>query len=141
MLKIVSVLLMTMVVSMAGYVSAQENKEECPNGDKMKCEMKMEQMHKSRLEKLVKELGLTEGQKQKIEDIIKDGWGKTREEMKKVHEQAKNMRKEVDSKIEQVLTPEQLEKFKQLREKMCNKIKKSAVKEKKNMKRKEMDNK
>jgi Spy/CpxP family protein refolding chaperone len=87
-----------------------------------KIEVKHEQMHQKHLNKLAKELGLTTEQKQEISGLMKDSWSKIKDEMNRVREFEKNVRKEADAKIEQILTPDQVTKFRQLREKMKKKI-------------------
>lgn len=85
---------------------------------------KAAKFHEKRMEKLTEVLGLSPEQKNKISNILKDGWEKIRIEREKMRERAKTMREETDRLIEKELTPEQVKKFKEYREKMKKKIEK-----------------
>jgi len=83
-----------------------------------KTETTREEFHQKRLEKLQKELDLTAEQKEKISKLLKDGWAKSEEEMKKMREQVRKFREETDKEIEKLLNSGQVKKFRQLREEM-----------------------
>lgn len=79
-------------------------------------EHKRERFHERRLERLCQELELSKEQEEKISQIMKKGWKKIREEMKKMKERVLAIRKDSDSQIEKLLTSEQVERFKELKE-------------------------
>jgi GTPase involved in cell partitioning and DNA repair len=90
--------------------------EELTGKEKMKIiEQRREEYHQKCLERLSRKLKLTKEQEEKISQAMKEGWGKISEEMKKMRDQTLAIRKETDSQIEKLLTPEQLEKFKELK--------------------------
>jgi len=100
------------------YLSAEEKVEQ-PH-EKFQYEKKMPpiepgKLHEKHIEKLSEKLNLTEEQKEKISKIMKEGWQKIEEERKKMMERTLAIRKETDKKIEKLLTPEQLEKFRQFK--------------------------
>jgi len=88
-----------------------------PPLDEEKMDKKMEEFHTKRIEKLTKSLNLTKEQADKISAITKDGWEKIKLEHKSMKERVQQIRQDVDKQIESLLTPEQLEKFKQLKQK------------------------
>lgn len=88
---------------------------------KEKMEQRREEFHRNRLETLSRELGLSKEQEEKISRIMKKGWEKIVEEMRKMRERVLAIRKETDSQIEKLLSAEQAEKFKQLKEKLKEK--------------------
>lgn len=76
-------------------------------------------MHKMRAEKLANDLNLTEEQRKKAEEIRKADFEKMKplmEEMKALHEKMDTMRQENMKAFEAILTPEQQEKFAQIKE-------------------------
>jgi len=87
-------------------------------------EERREKFHQKRLEKLSQELELSKVQEEKISEIMKEGWEKIREEMRKMKERVLAIRKDSDSQIEELLTPEQLEEFKKLKEEFRERRKK-----------------
>jgi len=94
-----------------------ETGEELMSNEKMKMiEQRREKFHQKRLEKLSQELELSKVQEEKISEIMKEGWEKIREEMRKMKGRVLAIRKDSDSQIEELLTPEQLEEFKELKE-------------------------
>ncbi|MEW6040937.1 MAG: hypothetical protein AB1633_05395 [Elusimicrobiota bacterium] len=95
------------------------------NGD---WEKKAEMRHKKHVEKLTKELALSKEQSEKISQILKDGWEKISAERKKIRELSRQIREETDKSIEQLLIPEQVEKFKKYREEMKKKFSKRMKK-------------
>jgi len=87
------------------------------NKEKMeRMEQRREEFHQKQLERLSRELGLTKEQEEKISRAMKEGWEKISEEMKKMQEKALAIRKKTDSQIEKLLTPDQLEKFRELKQ-------------------------
>ncbi|MCJ7645583.1 hypothetical protein MUO65_01550 [bacterium] len=88
-------------------------------------EQKRGEYHQKRLERLSRELGLTKEQEEKISQSMEEGWGKIREEMKKMRERTLAIRKKTDSQIEKLLTPEQVEKFRKPKEELRKKREKS----------------
>lgn len=75
--------------------------------------------HKMRAEKLANELGLSEEQRKKAEDIRKADFEKMKplmEEMKALREKMDALRQENMKEFESILTPEQQEKFKGIME-------------------------
>jgi len=89
-------------------------------------EQKRGEYHQKRLERLSRELGLTKEQEEKISQTMEEGWGKIREEMKKMRERTLAIRKNTDKQIEKLLNPEQLEKFRKLKEELREKIEKNT---------------
>ena len=84
-----------------------------------------EDMHKVRAEKFANELGLTEEQRKKAEEIRKADFEKMKplmEEMKALHEKMDAMRQENMKSFEAILTPEQQATFKQMIEEHKNKM-------------------
>jgi Spy/CpxP family protein refolding chaperone len=79
-------------------------------------EHKREKFHEKRLQRLCQELELSKEQEEKVSQIMKKGWEKIRKEMKKMRKRTLSIKKENDRQIEKLLTPEQLEKFKELKE-------------------------
>lgn len=79
-------------------------------------EHKKEKFHEKRLQRLCQELELSKEQEEKVSQIMKKGWEKIRKEMKKMKKRTLSIKKENDRQIEKLLTPEQLEKFKELKE-------------------------
>jgi len=79
-------------------------------------EHKREKFHEKRLQGLCQELELSKEQEEKVSQIMKKGWEKIRKEMKKMRKRTRSIKKENDRQIERLLTPEQLEKFKELKE-------------------------
>lgn len=79
-------------------------------------EHKGEKFHEGRLQRLCQELELSKEQEEKVSQIMKKGWEKIQEEMKKMKERTLAIKKKTDREIEKLLTPEQLEKFKEFKE-------------------------
>ncbi len=79
-------------------------------------EHKREKFHQRCLQRLCQELELSKEQEEKVSQIMKKGWEKIRKEMKKMKEKVFAIKKGSDSQIEKLLTPEQLERFKELKE-------------------------
>ena len=79
-------------------------------------EHKKEKFHEKRLQRLCQELELSKEQEEKVSQIMKKGWEKIRKEMRKMKERVLAIKKDSDRRIERLLTPEQLEKFKELKE-------------------------
>jgi len=79
-------------------------------------EHKGEKFHEKRLQRLCEELELSKEQEEKVSQIMKKGWERIREEMKKMKERVLAIKKDSDRRIEKLLTPEQLERFKELKE-------------------------
>ena len=105
-------LLLLSVASLAGI-----NDEECIGKERMRMiEQRREKFHERHLERLSQELELSKEQEEKISQIMKKGWEKIQEEMRKMRERTLSIKKKTDREIEKLLTPEQLEKFKELRE-------------------------
>ncbi len=76
-----------------------------------------EEMHKARAEKFANELGLTDEQRKKAAEIRKADFEKMKplmEEMKALREKMDAMRQENMKSFEEILTPEQQTKFKQI---------------------------
>ena len=106
-------LLLLSVASLAGI-----NDEECIGKERMRMiEQRREKFHERHLERLSQELELSKEQEEKISQIMKKGWEKIQEEMRKMRERTLSIKKKTDREIEKLLTPEQLEKFKELKEK------------------------
>jgi len=82
-----------------------------------KMEQRREEFHKEHLGRLSRELGLSKEQEEKISNIMKKGWQKIVEEMRKMREKVLAIRKDTDTQIEKLLTAEQTEKFRELKEK------------------------
>ena len=99
--------------------------------DKQEWKERAEKKHEKRMERLTKDLNLTKEQADNISKIVKDGWEKISAEMKKMRETTRSFREATDSQIEKLLSPEQVEKFKNVREKMKKKFKERAKKWKK----------
>lgn len=105
-------LLLSGVTSLEGV-----NEQEWGGKEKIRImEQRGEKFHHRRLQKLSEELGLSKEQEEKISQIMKKGWEKIREEMRKMKERVLAIRKDTDSQIEKLLTSEQLEKFKELKQ-------------------------
>ena len=102
-------------------------------GEELKA--RREEMHRKRIEELTKLLSLTKEQAQKISEITENGWIRLEEERRQMMERAKNIRDAVDTDIEKILTPEQLEKFKTHKEEMGEKREKLFQKHKKSRKK------
>ena len=79
-------------------------------------EHKREKFHEKHLQRLCQELELSKEQEEKVSQIMKKGWEKIRKEMRKMKERVLAIKKDSDRRIERLLTPEQLEKFKELKE-------------------------
>ena len=79
-------------------------------------EPKREKFHEGRLQRLCQELELSKEQEEKVSQIMKKGWQKIQEEMKKMKERVLAIKKDSDRQIEKLLTSEQLEKFRGLKE-------------------------
>lgn len=119
------------MLTMWSFVFAQPvpcDEEPLSKENVQKMEAKREQMHQKHMGKLVKELGLTLEQKEKISKLMNDSWLRVKEEMKKMRELEKSIREETDTQIQQILTPDQVKKFKQLKDKMKEKIDKKLGK-------------
>ena len=97
-------------------------------------EHKGEKFHEGRLQRLCQELELSKEQEEKVSQIMKKGWEKIQEEMKKMKERTLAIKKKTDREIEKLLTPEQLERFKELKERRKEKIEEGG-KEKKERKK------
>lgn len=77
-----------------------------------------EKMHKRMAEKFAKDLGLTEEQQKKAEDLRKAGRKKMEplfEEMKTLHEKMDKVREENLKEFETILTPEQKAKLEKMK--------------------------
>jgi len=81
-------------------------------------EHKREKFHEKRLQRLCQELELSKEQEEKVSQIMKKGWEKIQEEMKKMKKRVLAIKKNSDRRIEKLLTPGQLEKFKELKEEL-----------------------
>jgi len=79
-------------------------------------EYKREKFHEKRLQRLCQELELSKEQEEKVSQIMKKGGEKIQKEMRKMRERTLSIKKKTDREIEKLLTPEQLEKFKKLKE-------------------------
>ncbi len=91
-------------------------------------EHKREKFHEKRLQRLCQELELSKEQEEKVSQIMKKGWEKIQEEMKKMKKRVLAIKKNSDRRIEKLLTPGQLEKFKELKEEL-KKRRKKRIKE------------
>ena len=78
-----------------------------------------EERAKKRMERLAKELDLSKEQRDKIELIVKD----SRDKIKPLVEQIKQIKEETDENIQKELSEEQVEKWNELKEKMKKKRK------------------
>jgi len=96
-------------------LEATNGEERIDKGRMKIVEQRGEEFHHRRLQKLSEELGLSKEQEEKISQIMKKGWEKIREEMRKMKERVLAIRKDTDSRIEKLLTSEQLGKFKELK--------------------------
>jgi len=74
--------------------------------------------HEKRLQRLCQELELSKEQEEKVSQIMKKGWEKIQKEMKKMKKRVLAIKKDSDRRIEKLLTPGQLEKFKELKEEL-----------------------
>ena len=74
---------------------------------------------KSKLEKMTKRLSLSEDQQAKILPILQE----KHQKMQALHEQMKDARQQAIGKVEALLNPDQLEKFKKYREARKQKMK------------------
>jgi len=97
-------------------LEATNSEERVDKGRMRIVEQRGQEFHHRRLQKLSEELGLSKEQEEKISQIMKKGWEKIREEMRKMKERVLAIRKDTDSQIEKLLTSEQLEKFEGLKE-------------------------
>lgn len=79
-------------------------------------EHKREKFHEKRLQMLCQELELSKEQEEKVSQIMKKGWEKIHKEMRKMKVRVLAIKKDSDRQIEKLLTPEQLERFKELKE-------------------------
>lgn len=87
--------------------------------------MSRDDMHKMRAEKFAQELGLTDEQRKKAEEIRKADFEKMRplmDEMRALREKMDAMRQENMKSFEAILTPEQQAKFKQMIEEHKSKM-------------------
>jgi len=91
-------------------------------------EHKREKFHERCLQRLCQELELSKEQEEKVSQIMKEGWEKIQEEMKKMKERTLAIKEKTDRQIEKLLTPEQLEKFKEVKEEL-KKGKENRIKE------------
>ena len=94
-------------------VAAPENLPPAPQHEKFD----MKKMHEMHQKKLAEDLGLTAEQQEKAEAIRKADFEKMKplmEEMKALREKMDNMRKENLKSFEEILTPEQKEKFEKI---------------------------
>jgi len=108
---LVCALLLSAVASLEGTNNEQQTAKE----RMIVSEQRREEFHQKRLEKLSQELELSKEQEEKISQIMKKGWEKIREEMRKMKERVLAIRRDIDSRIEKLLTPEQLKRFKELK--------------------------
>lgn len=106
-----------LLVSIAGF--AQDKNDGSKRAQRAKMEqLTPEQRIEKRIEKMTTELTLDAKQQEKIREIFKDeavANEKQRAEMKKKKEQA---REKMDSKLKSILTPDQLTKMENKRNKM-----------------------
>lgn len=116
-----SLLVASLFFLLFNYLSAKTGEEVMSKEKTEMIEQKRGEFHKEHLGRLSRELGLTKEQEEKISQTMEEGWGKIREEMKKMRERALAIRKKTDRQIEKLLTPEQLEKFRELKEKLREK--------------------
>jgi len=72
--------------------------------------------HEKRLQRLCQELELSKEQEEKVSQVMKKGWERIQKEMEKMKERVLAIKKDSDRQIEKLLTTEQLEKFKELKE-------------------------
>jgi len=109
-----SLLLLNSLSAMTGEEVMSKEKTEM-------IEQKRGEYHQKQVERLSRELGLTKEQEEKISQTMEQGWLKIREEMKKMRERTLAIKKNTDKQIEKLLNPEQLEKFRKLKEKLREK--------------------
>ncbi|MBA3066064.1 hypothetical protein KJ633_05405 [bacterium] len=98
---------------MAEFKQWKKNKEQ--KGQKRDEQRK--KMHEKRMDKLGKELDLSAAQREKISGILENSWNEVAKERKAFGEKVKNLRQESDKSIEKELTKEQIEKWKQCKQK------------------------
>jgi Spy/CpxP family protein refolding chaperone len=113
-----SLVIASLFFSIFSQPGARAGEEGMSKEKTQKMEQRREEFHKEWLERLSKKLELTPEQTEKVSQVMKEGWGKISQEMKKMREQVLAIRKKTDSQIEKLLTPEQLEKFKELKGKL-----------------------
>lgn len=109
-------ILLTLMCATALVVSANANakdKKDFPNGEPPR--------HERMADKLARDLNLTAEQKTQADKIRKDGREKVKplmEKMKKIHEEMDKLREDNMKEFEKILTPEQQEKFAQIKAEM-----------------------
>lgn len=121
MKKFVAVLVALLFVTSAGLALAEG----------MKCECKMDKTGKGqdkRVERLAKELKLTEDQKAKVTAILKEDEPQMKALQDKMMADQKAIRDASDQKIKAVLTPDQAKQYDQIKEKHQKKMDKECKK-------------
>ncbi|MFC1546393.1 hypothetical protein ACFL4O_01590 [bacterium] len=94
------------------------------------------QRHKEHVEKLAQELDLSEDQKEKVSEILKNGWEKINKEKEQMIQRVKEIRNKKDSSINSILNDEQKKKFEEYKKERKLKREKIKHKMKKKMKHK-----
>lgn len=109
-------ILLTLMCATALVMSANANakeKRDFPNGEPPR--------HERMADKLAQDLNLTAEQKTQADKIRKDGREKVKplmEKVKKIHEEMDKLREDNMKEFEKILTPEQQEKFAQIKAEM-----------------------
>ncbi|MFH1353175.1 MAG: hypothetical protein ABIH68_06365 [bacterium] len=124
----------------AGMTTWAYDEQECEYG--MKKNSRMEKMDKKkemrrppRIEKLTKDLNLSEEQQKQISEILKEGRVKIEAERKTFREKIQEIRKAGDGQIEKVLNGEQLKKWTERKKKIGEKAKERKGKREEGQKR------
>ena len=124
----------------AGMAARAYDGQECEYG--MKKNSRMEKMDKKketrrpkRIERLTKELNLSEEQQKQISEIFKEGSAKIEAERKTFRGKIQEIRKAGDGQIEKVLTGEQLKKWNECKKKIGEKAKERRGKREEGQKR------
>ncbi|MHB9156316.1 MAG: Spy/CpxP family protein refolding chaperone [Endomicrobiales bacterium] len=113
--SVVTVLAGLFAVLASNPLYAGNGKAQCTPGDKA-CKVQPAGTGQERkLETMSQALDLTPEQKEKVAAIMKESGEKAREEMKKSRESVKAIRTDSEQKIREVLTPEQAQKYGQLK--------------------------
>ena len=117
MKKKMTVLFLICLFCLSGLVYAKPDCDEMGNGPKPNKEM-MKKMHQKHLNRLAKDLKLTDDQKAKIDQILKSGWDEMEAKKEKFKQEMKELREQKDVKIKELLNDEQKANF----EKICKKM-------------------
>ncbi|MBA3051527.1 MAG: hypothetical protein ABII20_04080 [Candidatus Omnitrophota bacterium] len=88
-------------------------------------------MHEKRMERMTKELGLSEKQKTSISGILENSWKKVAEERNAFTDKVKKIRETSDKGIEKELTKEQIKKWEEHKSRMMKQDRKMSKKGKK----------